>query len=147
MDGLSHEGYIFRKVGQGTYAALPESRVHTALVVDDDLQILVLLVRALKEYQWQASVVDSGEAALATLENQSFDLIFLDLMMAGMNGAQTFKEIRRKDASAQVVIITGFPDSGLMAEALKTGPFAIMLKPFDLEHLHSVLDELGPRDR
>ncbi len=147
LDRLSREGYIVRKVGQGTYAALPESRVPKALIVDDDLQILVLLAQALKEHQWQASVVDSGEAALATLENQSFDLIFLDLMMAGMKGAETFKEIRRKDASAQVVIITGFPDSGLMAEALKTGPFSIMLKPFDLKHLHAVLDEQGPRDR
>ena len=146
LDRLSVEGYIVRKAGKGTYAALPKKDVLTALVVDDDEQIRALLTRALEAHQWQALAVASGEAALAALDDRSFDLIFLDLMMAGMNGAETFQEIRRKEASAQVVIITGFPDSGMMAEALKTGPFAIMLKPFDLKHLHTVLDERALRD-
>ena len=141
LDLLSVEGYIVRKAGIGTYAALPDNDAPTALVVDDDDQIREVLTRALEAHQWQASAVASGEEALSTLEDRSFDLIFLDLMMAGMNGAQTFQEIRRRDASAQVVIVTGFPESGMMVEALTTGPFAIMLKPFDLKHLYSVLDQ------
>ncbi len=146
LDLLSVEGYIVRKAGKGTYAALPNTDVPTALVVDDDDQIREVLTRALEAHQWQALAVPSGEAALSALEDRSFDLIFLDLIMAGMNGAQTFQEIRRRDASAQVVIVTGFPESGMMVEALKTGPFAIMLKPFDLKHLHSVLDERATRN-
>ncbi|PKB71194.1 MAG: hypothetical protein BZY87_06920 [SAR202 cluster bacterium Io17-Chloro-G6] len=145
LDLLSNEGYIVRKVGQGTYAALPKSRVATALVVDDDPQIRILLTRALASRQWNAVGVESGEAALVELEDKSFDLIFLDLMMAGMNGAQAFQQIRSKDPSAQVVIVTGFPDSEMMAAALKTGPFAVMLKPFSLEHLIAVLDEREPQ--
>ncbi len=144
LDLLSVEGYIVRKAGKGTYAALPTNGVPTALVVDDDDQIREVLTRALEAHQWQAVAVPSGEAALSTLEDRSFDLIFLDLIMAGINGAQTFQEIRRRDPSAQVVIVTGFPESGMMVEALQTGPFAIMLKPFDLKHLHSVLDERFP---
>lgn len=144
LDLLSAEGFIIRRVGKGTYAATPENRVPTALVVDDDDQIRALLKRALEAHRWQALAVASGEAALSALEDRSFDLIFLDLMMAGMNGARTFQEIRRRDASAQVIIVTGFPESGMMVEALKTGPFAIILKPFDLKHLHSVLDERVP---
>jgi len=145
LDLLSSEGYIVRKVGQGTYAALPQPHVFTALVVDDDPDIRIVLTRALAARQWNAVAVESGEAALAELEDRSFDLIFLDLMMAGMNGAQTFQEIRRKDPAAQVVIVTGFPDSEMMAAALKTGPLAVMLKPFTLEHLYSVLNERNPR--
>ena len=141
LDLLSSEGYIVRKVAQGTYASLPDSKFPTALVVDDDPKIRALLARALKDYKWEAAAVDSGEAALAVLEDRSFDLIFLDLMMAGMNGAQTFQEIRRKDSSAQVVIITGYPDSEMMAAAMETGPFAVMLKPFSLKKLRSFLDE------
>ena len=145
LDLLSREGYIVRKVAQGTYAALPEPQIPTVLVVDDDRDIRVLLSRALEDYQWKATAVDSGESALATLEDRSFDLIFLDLMMAGMNGAQTFQEIRRNDESAQVVIITGYPDSELMAAAMEIGPFAVMLKPFSLKQLRSFLDERKPQ--
>ncbi len=144
LDLLSSEGYIVRKVAQGTYAALPEPQIPTALVVDDDREIRVLLSRVLEDYQWKATAVDSGETALATLEDRSFDLIFLDLMMAGMNGAQTFQEIRKNDESVQVVIITGYPDSELMAAAMEIGPFAVMLKPFSLKQLRSFLDERKP---
>ena len=145
LDLLSREGYIVRKVAQGTFAALPEPQIPTALVVDDDREIRVLLSRVLEDYQWKATAVDSGETALTTLEDRSFDLIFLDLMMAGMNGAQTFQEIRRNDESAQVVIITGYPDSELMAAAMGIGPFEVMLKPFSLKQLRSFLDERKPQ--
>ena len=116
---MDHEGYIVRKVGQGTFAALPQTQVPTALVVDDESQIRNLLTRALAAQEWDAVAVNSGEAALVALEDRSFDVIFLDLMMAGMNGAQTFQKIRRKDPLIEVVIVTGFPDSEMMASALK----------------------------
>lgn len=145
LDLLSSEGYIVRKVSQGTYAALPEARFPTALVVDDDPNIRKILTRALRNHKWKASAAASGEAALATLEDKTFDLIFLDLVMAGMNGAQTFQEIRRKDPSAQVVIITGYPDSEMMASAMETGPFAVMLKPFSLNQLRGFLDQRFPQ--
>ena len=147
LDLLSGEGYIVRKVSQGTYAALPEVRFPNALVVDDDPNIRTILSRALRNHKWKASAADSGEAALATLEDQTFDLIFLDLVMAGMNGAQTFQEIRRKDPTAQVVIITGFPDSEMMASAMETGPFAVMLKPFSLNQLRGFLDQRFPPEK
>ncbi|MDA1129704.1 MAG: response regulator [Chloroflexi bacterium] len=145
LDLLSQEGYIIRKVGQGTYAALPVSQVPTALVVDDDAQIRIVLARALSAHKWNPTAVGSGEAALGELEDQTFDLIFLDLMLAGMNGAQTFQEILRKDPTAQVVIVTGFPDSKMMAAALETGPFAVMSKPYTLKALHTLLDQHDPR--
>ena len=147
LDLLSGEGYIIRKVSQGTYAALPEPQVPTALVVDDDPNIRTILTRALRNYKWKPTAVDSGEAALVKLQEQSFDLIFLDLMMAGMNGAETFQEIRRIDPSAQVVIITGYPDSDMMAAAMETGPFAVMLKPFSLTQLRSFLDPRRPQQQ
>ncbi|MBC8280519.1 MAG: response regulator [Chloroflexi bacterium] len=145
LDLLSDEGYLIRKVGQGTFATLPEDDSPTALVVDDEPQIRELLTRALRSLDWQAIAVESGEAALQILETRSFDLIFLDLAMSGMNGAQTFKFIRDRDPTAQVAIVTGFPDSQLMATALATGPFAVMSKPFTLDELRNLLNSRAPR--
>lgn len=145
LDQLSREGYIVRRVGDGTFAALPGSRPPSALVVDDEAPVRALLTRALEASDWKAEAVDSGKGALAALADKSFDLIFLDLKMAGMNGVQAFQRIRRKDVSAQVVIVTGFPDSRMMEETLKSGPFAIMLKPFEMGRLHAILDERRPR--
>ena len=78
------------------------------------------------------------------LAQRRFDIVFLDLVMPGMNGARTFQEIRDRDPEATVVIITGYPNSDLMAEALQVGPFAVMRKPFGPEDIRLVLRLLSP---
>ena len=57
-----------------------------------------------------------------------------------MNGAVAFKEIRKLDQEVPVVIISGYPDSNLMSDALQTGPFAVMNKPFSLKDLRWMLN-------
>jgi DNA-binding NtrC family response regulator len=64
--------------------------------------------------------------------------------MLGLSGADVFREIRKVDPAANVVIITAYPDSALMAEALQVGPFAMMRKPFSLEELRVVLNHGAP---
>ena len=151
LDILEREGYVVRKVGQGTYAALPQEQTRVALVVDDDEGIRRLFPRALANYAWNSIVAESGQVALEKLKAQRFDVIFLDLAMPGMNGAETFREIRRAYPTAKVVIITADPYSDLMAEALDVGPFAVMRKPFTLDELRvvlgSVVSDLEPASR
>ena len=139
LDLLEMQGYVVRKVGQGTYAAVPMEHKPIALVVDDDPGIRQLIARILVNSGWESISVLSGEEALAKLRGQQFDLVFLDLVMAGMNGAETIRAIRRLDPGARVVIVTAYPDSALMYQALKAGPLAVMRKPFTLEELQSVL--------
>ena len=50
--------------------------------------------------------------------------------MAGMDGAEIFRQIREINDSVPVVIITGYPMSGLMEQALEQGPIGVMRKPF-----------------
>jgi len=144
LDLLEREGFVVRKVGQGTYASLPVDHTPLALVVDDDANIRELLARALASIGWRSMVAEEGQLALDQLQRQQFDLIFLDLLMPGMNGTETFRQIRKLDPEANVVIITGYPDSALMAEALQVGPFAVMRKPFSLEELRVVLSHGTP---
>ena len=59
--------------------------------------------------------------------------------MPGMSGVATFREIRQVDADVYVVVITGYPDSDLMWEALEIGPFAVMKKPISPDELRAVL--------
>ena len=139
LDILERQGYVVRKVGQGTYASLPEEYQPVALVVDDDKVIRDLLTRALASNGWKAVAAESGRAALERLKEQRFNLIFLDLVMPQMDGAHTFREIRKVDPEANVMIVTAYPNSALMFEALQVGPFGMMKKPFTLDELHTVL--------
>ena len=140
LDLLEEEGYVQRKVGQGTYASLPEGISRTALVVDDDLTMLDVFEKALTYHGTSCVVASSGVEAIAKVMDHRFDLIFLDLVMPGMNGVETFRAVREVVPGALVVIVTAYSDSELMAEALEIGPFAVMKKPFTLAELRVVLD-------
>ena len=142
LDLLEREGYVVRNVGQGTYASLPEKITPSALVVDDEQGVREFIVRFLARCDWRGAAVDSGEGALEKLETEHFDLILLDLVMPGMSGAETFRGIRKVDPDVPVVIITAYPDSNLMAQALQVGPFAVMKKPLTLSELRQVLGSL-----
>ena len=140
LDLLEDEGYVRRKVGQGTYASLPEGGSPSALVVDDDPKMLDAFQNALTYHGWPSVVAASGAEALVKVRDHRFDLIFLDLVMPEMNGVKTFRAVREVVPSALVVIVTAYPDSELMSEAMEIGPFAVMKKPFTLAELRVVLD-------
>ena len=144
LDVLEGEGYLVRRIGQGTYAILPEDRMPIALVVDDDENVRHLFERSLGDNCWRSVVVGSGQEGLERLKTQRFDLVFLDLVMPEMNGPQVFREMRKMDYSNNVVIITAYPDSHLMAEALDVGPFALMKKPFSQDEIRSLLRSYNP---
>ncbi len=143
LDLLEQEGYLVRKQGEGTYAALPQRHVPIALVVDDDPNFRTFLAAALQESGWESIAAESGLIALEKLKDRAFDLVFLDLVMRGMNGAETFREIRKVTPGVEVVIVTGYPDSAIMSDALRVGPFAVISKPFSLDQLHLVLRHIN----
>ena len=142
LDVLEREGYLVRKLGQGTYAALPGDSTPAALIVDDEPGVRRLFTRTLAKHGWAVVSAASGVEALAILQEQRFDLIFLDLVLPGMNGPATFKEIRCRDPEAHVVLVTAYPDPTLMSEALQAGPFAVMRKPFTLQELQIVINSV-----
>ena len=145
LDVLTDEGYVVRRVGKGTYASLPQEVRQSALVVDDEQTTRYFMSRAIDQHGWRCVSASSGAEALDRVAEERFDLIFLDLAMPGMTGAQTFAGIRRADPGSNVVIITAYPDSDLMAEALRVGRFSLLPKPFGPEQLGLTLDATAKR--
>lgn len=140
LDLLEKEGFVVRRIGRGTYAALPANVKPNALVIDNDEAILEMFTDILDTGGWNCITAESGASALEHFQSSRFDLVFLDLMMPAMNGAVAFREIRKLDQDVPVVIITGHPDSDLMDQALQTGPFAVMKKPFSLNDVRWMLN-------
>jgi two-component system response regulator (stage 0 sporulation protein F) len=57
-------------------------------------------------------------------------------------GVETFKELKRLNVRSLTVIVTGYPDSDLLAETMKLGPLTIILKPFDLGEIQRAVEAL-----
>lgn len=144
LDILGREGYVTRKPGLGTFITLPQEHRPTALVVDDEENIRELFSRALAVEGWDSVTVESGQLALDRIPQQKFDLIVLDLVMVGMNGVATFREIRKLDSQVNVVICTAYAESGLIQQIMEIGPVILVRKPIRLDQLSPVLRILTP---
>jgi excisionase family DNA binding protein len=100
------------------------------LVIDDEEAIQSLFREILQELGHRVMVTGSGFDGLELVKQWAFDLIFLDLKLPVIDGASLFSEIRKIKPKLPVVIITGYPDSNTMAQALAYGPCTVMKKPF-----------------
>jgi excisionase family DNA binding protein len=100
------------------------------LVIDDEEVIRLLFKETLEELGHRVITAETGSEGLELVKQRDFDLVFLDLKMPGMDGAELFRQIRAVKPKLPVTIITGYPDSDMMARALAQGPFGVMKKPF-----------------
>ena len=112
----------------------------TILVVDDEETIRSLFKETLEELGHRVMVAGTGPEGLDLVKKRDFDLVFLDLKMPGMDGAELFRQIKTIKPKLPVTIITGYPDSDIMARALAQGPFGVMEKPFDESEIVSAVD-------
>jgi excisionase family DNA binding protein len=112
----------------------------TILVVDDEEATRQFLVAALQSPERQILTAASGEEALEVSRKVSLDLVLLDLIMPGINGVETFRQLHAVRPQLPVVIVTGYPDSDLMRRALEIGPFTMINKPVDVDQIQKVVD-------
>ena len=118
------------------------------MVVDDDEAVRSLFRGTLERggnSDYQVVPASNGDEALSAMESFEFSLIFLDLRMPGMDGVETFGRIRQVDSLVPVVVITGYPDSDLMARALGIGPVGVMMKPFDSQDIEQTVRSFARR--
>jgi DNA-binding NtrC family response regulator len=106
------------------------------LVVDDEVDFLETLVNRLKKRKFEAEGVTSGEAALELLKAKTVDVVVLDMKMpGGMDGIETFREMRKIQPHAEVILLTGHASVETSIEGMKLGAFDYLLKPVKFEEL------------
>lgn len=104
-------------------------RNYNLLLVDDDPFILEGIGEDLENRGYQVTRVNSGEKAVDLLQRSRFDLVITDLIMERTDGLQVLKKSKEVDATAMVIILTGFGDMLSAIEALRGQADDYMLKP------------------
>ena len=111
------------------------------LLVDDEEEFTSVLAERLSFRNFDTRVATSGEAALLEIEKARPDIVLLDYKMPGMDGMETLAQIKAKDPSIDVIILTGGVDREVGAESLRAGASHYVVKPVDIEILlHKVQD-------
>ena len=80
------------------------------LVVDDESDMLELMMMVLTRKGYQAFGATNGVDAIIINAKENPALIILDLRMTGMDGIETLRHIRQKDAKVRGIILSGFPE-------------------------------------
>jgi signal transduction histidine kinase len=120
--------------------SIAEWFVTRVLVVDDDEMIRQLLHDALTMEGYQATTVQSGEAALQVLESSAVDVIITDLSMPGMNGLELIRRTNTDHPHVPKIIITGAGTIENAIEAIRIGAYDYIRKPLNLGELWIVLN-------
>lgn len=102
----------------------------SVLVVDDNPTVCRLIKETLERHGCKVTACSNSSKALEIMLDTQLNLIFLDIKMPELDGAELFHRIRQI-SNVPVAIITGYPDSDLMEKAMECGPFLVMKKPFD----------------
>jgi excisionase family DNA binding protein len=118
----------------------------TVLVVDDDESLQNLFRVFLKKIGFSRVVVGTVKEALAALNKQKFDLIFLDLKLPDGPADDVYDAARKEQADCPIVIITGYPDSEMLDRILAKGPITVLKKPLDAAQLQQTVRILGHKD-
>ncbi len=119
----------------------------SVLVVDDDPGVREMLSDIISEQRYRVVAVENGERAIEEMEQQHFDLIFLDLVLPGMSGAEALSAIKQKDEKVIVAIITGYGDDPVAMEAMSLGPLLMIRKPFRVDDILEVISIISSASR
>ncbi len=99
------------------------------LVVDDESTVRDYLRLILEKDGCEVVEAAHGGEAIEHMRRQRADLIFLDLVMPHMNGPDTLKAVRESWPEVPVAILTAYPESDLMEQALLYSPVTLLAKP------------------
>lgn len=105
------------------------------LLVDDEEIIRRTLGRDVAEMGYGATAVADGEAAVAALQEDYYDLVLTDLCMEGISGIEVLRKAKARSPEIGVIILTGFGDIASAIEALRNGADDYLLKPYAHEDL------------
>ena len=105
----------------------------TIMIIDDEPSILKSLSGLLTDEGFEVITATNGYEGLKRIEEESPDLVLLDIWMPGIDGIETLKEIKKSNPSIQVIIITGHGNIETAVRATKLGAFDLIEKPLSID--------------
>lgn len=162
-----HKGYfdIVTEIGKGTefllYFPASEGEItkvqksdqqirgeETILVVDDQLEQRDLAKAILEDLGYKVTTVENGRKAIELLKINDFDLVLLDMIMEpGLDGLDTYREIKKIKPSQKTIIVSGFSESDRIKTAIRLGVRAYVKKPYTIDaigdKIRNVIDYPG----
>ena len=114
----------------------------TILIADDEDLIRQVLHDTLTEQGYHVEAVATGSQAWSAVQEQVFDLAFIDIRMPGLSGLDLLQKTQAAQIDLPIIIMTGQTTLTNAIEAMKHGAFDYLPKPFDLDDVHALVSHV-----
>lgn len=105
------------------------------LIVDDDPGMIETMGDILDDMGYDVAVAQDGFKAIEMIKERAYDVALMDIKMPGINGVETFKEIKGISPFTKVIMMTAYSVEDLVKEALEEGAYGMIYKPLDIERV------------
>jgi len=109
------------------------------LIVDDDASHLEMLTTLLQGWGYGIDTADDGGLAMEKIQVSPYDLVLMDVRMAGVDGIEAMQRIKEYNPAIPVLIMTAYSSVDNAVEALKSGAYDYLTKPLDFDVLQHTL--------
>ncbi|MEW6615591.1 MAG: response regulator [Thermodesulfobacteriota bacterium] len=111
------------------------------LLVDDEESFVDILAERLRNRDFDVNTALNGEDALQKINEYNVDVAIVDVMMPGLSGIETLREIKRLKPLVEVLMLTGHATVETAIEGMKLGAYDYLMKPCDMDQLLAKIGE------
>jgi two-component system response regulator PilR (NtrC family) len=111
----------------------------TILIVDDEKSMREFLKILLVKEGYKVITARDGDQALELMQNSPADLVISDIRMPGISGLELLARIKDNDEDVPVIMITAFASPNDAVQAMKSGAYDYISKPFNVDEIKSVI--------
>ncbi|UOK41568.1 MULTISPECIES: ATP-binding response regulator [Flavobacterium] len=122
-----------------------EEHTYKVLVVEDNKINQIVTKKILDIRHFESVIVDDGYEAIKILENNTFDVILMDINMPKINGFDTSKLIRKMGINTPIIAVTAFDKQEIMEQIVASKMNEVIVKPFDPNHLYRMIKHLSEK--
>jgi DNA-binding NtrC family response regulator len=105
------------------------------LLVDDEEQFVETLAMRLEARNYAVATAFNGDQALNHVKARDVDVVVLDVLMPGLSGIDTLREMKKLRPLTEVIMLTGHATVETAIEGMKLGAFDYLMKPTEIEDL------------
>ena len=120
----------------------PGKHEPSLLIVEDNESMREFLLNYLGIGQYDVMVAKDGPEAIRMVKRHKFDVAIIDLRLPGKSGVEVLEAAKKRHRGLKPIIITAYPSVDTVAECTKLGALDYLTKPFSLEELDNMLEEV-----
>ena len=120
--------------------------MNTILIVDDEKSMREFLKILLIKEGYKVFTAQDGDQALELIQKSPVDLVVSDIRMPGISGLELLARIKDHDEDVPVIMITAFASPNDAVQAMKSGAYDYISKPFNVDEIKSVIHSATKRN-